>query len=221
MRALKHSIMGLVGALALGCGGQAITSGSGDAPQGTPATPVAGLVTPGTLATYGVGGVGIALYPPALSASTQPLIRIEGSWQTDACEALSFDSGGDLYALCYQAVPSEPPGQVVVFAAGAQGSDAPKRVISGPSTTLGGLATNLAVGATGKVYVIQDAYCEVANCTGMISVFAPGADGNSAPVQVIQGPHTELNYSAAIAVDAAGLIYVGNAEGGPILVFSA
>jgi hypothetical protein len=218
-----------MGALAFGCGGQAITSGpgSGDSAQGTAATPVPGMVTPekvttpGTLATYGAAGVGIALYPPDLSASTQPLVLLDGSWQTNACEALSFDSGGDLYALCYQAGPSEPPDQVVVFAADAQGSDAPKRVITGPSTTLGGYATNLAVGATGKIYVVQDAYCEVENCAGMVSVFAPGADGNSAPVQVIQGPHTGLNYSAAIAVDAAGLIYVGNAEGGPILVFSA
>ena len=218
-----------MGALACGCGGQAITSGSGsgDSAHDMPSIPGPATVTPrkpttpGTLATYGIAGIGIALYPADLSASTQPLTLLEGSWHTDACDSLSFGSAGDLFALCYQAVDSEPPDQVVVFSADAQGTDAPTRVITGPSTTLGGYATNLAVGATGKVYVNQDAYCEVQDCAGMVSVFAPGANGDSAPVQVIQGPHTGLNYSSSIAVDAAGLIYVGNAEGGPILVFAA
>jgi hypothetical protein len=165
--------------------------------------------------------MGIALYPPKVSASTQPFKRLGSDWQTNDCQALAFDSNRDLYVLCYQATTSQPPDQVVVFDAATQDSDAPKRIITGPSTTLAGHATDLAVGATGKVYVVQDADCEVENCNGMVSVFAPGASGNSAPVQVIQGPHTGLTFSAAIAVDAAGLIYVGNAGGGPLLVFAA
>jgi hypothetical protein len=76
-----------------------------------------------------------------------------------------------LYALCYQAGPSEPPDQVVVFAADAQGSDAPKRVIAGPSTTLGGYATNLAVGATGK---------EALMTRGNGQVHEPGCTGSTA-----------------------------------------
>lgn len=243
---LKLSMVGLVGVLAVGCGGRAIKDGTGSSEAGNGATatptstspgtptpkpttpsPAPGAVTTrtvtraGSLATFGPGGIGIAFYPPKVSASTHPFKRLGSDWQTNACQALAFDSIRDLYVLCHRAVASQPPDQVVVFDAAAQDSDAPKRIVTGPSTTLAGDATDLAVSTTGKVYVVQDAYCEVENCNGMVSVFAAGANGNSAPVQVIQGPHTGLTFSAAIAVDAAGLIYVGNAGGGPLLVFAA
>jgi hypothetical protein len=226
---MTRAIQCLAVVMVFGCGGRSLESGSDSVPPGAetttpnpPASPVpeaAGSVR-GRVATYGPAGEGIALYPADLSASSQPLTTLEGDWHTNACVSLSFDSAGNVYALCYQAVPSEPPSQIDVFSANATGSAAPRRVITGPETTLNEAAINLAVDGPGNVYVVQ--YCQLApTCSGMISVFAPGANGNVAPIRVIQGPHTGFDRSAAIAVDAAGQIYVGNAEGGPILVFSA
>ena len=45
---------------------------------------------------------------------------------------------------------------------------------------------------------------------GSITIFPKGANGNVAPVRIIQGPDTDLHDPTGIAVDALGFIYVGN-----------
>ena len=175
----------------------------------------------GRLATFGKTG-GIALYPAFFSPSTPPLTTLDGSWHGGVCEALAFDAQGNVYTLCRQAVPSEPPGQVNVFDADATGSAAPTRVITGDQTTLKGVLTDVAVDNVGSVYVVRDGDDDPkSSCGGTVSVFAPGADGNATPASVITGPHTGFACAAAIAVDSSGLVYVGNASGSPLLVFAA
>ena len=73
-------------------------------------------------------------------------------------------------------------------------------VIRGPKTDLNdpiGLAAN------------RDGSLFVANAGGKnVLVFARGSSGNSAPVARIEGPATQLAAPQAVAIDAAGRVYV-------------
>lgn len=60
------------------------------------------------------------------------------------------------------------------------------------------------------------------NLPPSITVYARGASGDVAPLRVIQGPKTEMNWPTGIAFDArANEIYVANDMGDSILVFPA
>ena len=55
-----------------------------------------------------------------------------------------------------------------------------------------------------------------------ITVYDKKARGNTAPVRVITGPNTQLNWPAGLFVDSErGELYVANDGGKSILVFSA
>jgi hypothetical protein len=53
-----------------------------------------------------------------------------------------------------------------------------------------------------------------------IDVFAPGANGNVAPVRTIAGPTTELGGPADVAVDSAGHVYSSNFSTGTITEYA-
>jgi DNA-binding beta-propeller fold protein YncE len=60
------------------------------------------------------------------------------------------------------------------------------------------------------------------NLPPSITVYAKNTGGDTAPVRVIQGPRTQLNWPAGMAVDSEhGELYVANDAGDSILVFSA
>jgi DNA-binding beta-propeller fold protein YncE len=60
------------------------------------------------------------------------------------------------------------------------------------------------------------------NLPPSITVFAKKASGDTAPLRVIRGPRTQLDWPAAIAVDSErGELYVANDQGDSVLVFSA
>lgn len=55
-----------------------------------------------------------------------------------------------------------------------------------------------------------------------ITVFAKGAEGDAAPVRVIQGPKTQLNWPSGMAVHPGrGELFVANDVGQSVLVFRA
>lgn len=55
-----------------------------------------------------------------------------------------------------------------------------------------------------------------------ITVYPLDANGNAAPVRVIQGPNTQLNWPAAVSVDPeTGDLYVANDMGHSVLVFKS
>ena len=59
------------------------------------------------------------------------------------------------------------------------------------------------------------------NMPPSITVYAKNARGDSAPIRVIQGPSTQLNWPTAMAVDSErGELYVANDQGDSVLVFS-
>jgi DNA-binding beta-propeller fold protein YncE len=54
-----------------------------------------------------------------------------------------------------------------------------------------------------------------------VNVYSRTASGNTAPLRVIQGPKTELNWPAAIAIDERnGELFVANDIGNSVLVFA-
>ena len=59
------------------------------------------------------------------------------------------------------------------------------------------------------------------NLPPSITVYAKKASGDTAPLRMIQGPRTQLNWPAGMAVDVErGELYVANDMGGSVLVFS-
>ena len=57
--------------------------------------------------------------------------------------------------------------------------------------------------------------------TNAITVYAPGANGDAAPIRVIQGGSTEINGPDGLVIDGAGSIYLANQNDNRILVFAA
>ena len=119
------------------------------------------------------------------------------------------------------------PPKVVVYRKDAAGDEKPLRVLEGPHTLLHdthGLALDLKrklmivaswgnssdpnVAGSGKVYPPS------------IAVYSLDANGDTAPLRVIQGPQTQLDWAGGMALDAeSGDLYVANDVGGSILVF--
>jgi DNA-binding beta-propeller fold protein YncE len=59
------------------------------------------------------------------------------------------------------------------------------------------------------------------NMPPSITVYAKNASGNTAPLRTIQGPRTQLNWPAGMAVDSErGELFVANDTGDSVLVFS-
>lgn len=82
----------------------------------------------------------------------------------------------------------------------------------GGSRTLLSKPQDIAVDGTGRLYVT--------NLGGSVTVYAPGATGNGAPVARIAGSRTRLSQPHGIVIDPQGNIRVTNANGS-IETFSA
>jgi hypothetical protein len=83
-----------------------------------------------------------------------------------------------------------PTSPFVVFAPGANGNVAPLRAIGGPRTGLSG-AGGVALDPVGELYASNT--FDFSASGSSITVYAPGASGNVAPLRTIQGPTTRLN----------------------------
>jgi 6-phosphogluconolactonase (cycloisomerase 2 family) len=121
----------------------------------------------------------------------------------------------------------EFPPQVVVYRKGASGTEKPIRVLEGPDTQLHdahgiaidtrknlmfvsnhGATSNYKLPGSGKFYPPS------------ITVYPLNVDGNTAPLRVIEGSNTQLNWPALLSADPeSGDVYVANDVGNSILVF--
>jgi DNA-binding beta-propeller fold protein YncE len=125
--------------------------------------------------------------------------------------------GRTIHGLAYDpardeiVAPNALADAVLVFRAGAVGSEHPLRVIQGPHTHL---VTPHAVSLD-----LQNREILVASLTGRrINVFRGDADGDATPVRVIEGPKTELGHVVGLAVDPErNLLAVANSQ--DILIF--
>jgi len=103
---------------------------------------------------------------------------------------------------------------ILFFRGGANGEEAPIRVIQGPKTMLG-YTDNVAVDPLhNEVFVIQ-------KLTNAILVFDREARGDVEPKRIIQGPKTGINSARHVAVDPINnLLAVANRGAQNILIFN-
>jgi hypothetical protein len=119
------------------------------------------------------------------------------------------------------------PPQVAVYRKGASGSEKPKRLLIGDKTRLSD-AHGLAIDTKNKLLFIDNwgniSDYRVAGSgryePPSITVYRLDADGDTAPLRVIQGSKTTLDWPGAISVNPdTGDLYVANDMGQSIVVF--
>jgi DNA-binding beta-propeller fold protein YncE len=119
------------------------------------------------------------------------------------------------------------PPKVVVYRKTASGDDKPIRVLEGERTRIydahgmaidvqkkllfvssWGNASDYRVAGSGKFYPPS------------INVYPLDASGDVAPLRVIQGPKTQLNWAGGLAVDPdSGLLWIANDQGNNVIAF--
>jgi 6-phosphogluconolactonase (cycloisomerase 2 family) len=119
------------------------------------------------------------------------------------------------------------PPEVAVYSKGASGKDKPLRSLQGESTRLSDIH-GIALDTKNRLLFVSN-WGHVSDYrtpgTGRfedpsIAVYPLGADGDTAPVRIIQGPDTQMNWPAQMAIDpGTGDIYVANDMGHSVLVF--
>jgi DNA-binding beta-propeller fold protein YncE len=89
---------------------------------------------------------------------------------------------------------------------------APVETIGGSNALLCGDAPDgIAVDSiNGDIYVAN--YPAGSGCSASVNVYASGANGNVAPIAVIQGANTKLVYPFGVALDPSGNIYVSDSH---------
>ncbi len=100
------------------------------------------------------------------------------------------------------------------------------RTLGGSGGSYLGYVGGVAVGSTGKTYVVNTDFSgdEVSSGGGSVLVFGAHASGSNPPIQTIEGPKTGLTAPYFIAVHSSREIYVTNyADRGAseVLVFTA
>lgn len=104
---------------------------------------------------------------------------------------------------------------VTAYARGADGNAVPVRTIAGSHTQL--IEPNgLVVDERGKLYVTN--LFAGSNGYGSILIFAPGTNGNTAPIATID---TGLDVPFGVALDTARNVYVANWQGQSITEYAA
>lgn len=141
---------------------------------------------------YDASGSGVEEFHTSDSGNVPPFVVIEGS-KTGLANAngVAVDRKGYLYV--------SNTTDVVVFAPNARKNATPVAVISGSKTLIpqsGYGALSIAVGKNAEIFVgVVDA-----SQNSRILVFAPGSNGNVAPVRVIDGQRTGLDWPAELAI---------------------
>lgn len=106
--------------------------------------------------------------------------------------------------------------KLTIYPTTANEDTAPVRVIAGQKTLLVGPEA-VAVDSQGNTYVSNG---ENGACQTCITVYAPHARGNVAPIRFICGPRTEITFPVGLAFDSADNLYVANGLN-DVLVFAA
>jgi len=121
------------------------------------------------------------------------------------------------------------PPQVEVYRKTASGNEKPLRVVTGESTRLADVHGIAIDDKAKELFVNNWGYISQYNVPGSgrfedpsITVYPLDASGDTAPLRIIQGPRTQLDWPGAMFVDPdKGEVYVTNSVGQSILVFGA
>jgi sugar lactone lactonase YvrE len=183
--------------------------------------PHTGLTAPDNLAIDHRGNIyvsntgSVTVYGPTANGDATPARTIEGAdTKLASPDAVALDGHDDLFvvnaavALC--TITEYPPG--------ADGDVAPIRDISGPNTDLES-TSGIAIDRSGFIYASDFGFSSQKTA---VTVYAPDADGDAAPVRTISGPATRLGQPTRIALDSASNIYVTDRnQGGEVNVYAA
>ncbi|MFL5496642.1 MAG: NHL repeat-containing protein [Gemmatimonadales bacterium] len=123
---------------------------------------------------------------------------------------IALDSSGAVY------LANAGDSSVTSYLPGAFGAVAPVRRIHGPHTGLE-LPGGVALDSHGRTYVTNSP--RFIEGEGSVTVYAPKAYGNAAPVRMLMGTHTRITRPIGLAVAPDGDIYVANGYGQGVLVF--
>lgn len=146
----------------------------------------------------------ITLYAPGANGNASPIATISGpNTQLNGPLQMVVDVSGRLY------VNNSANDSITVYPPGANGNVTPIATIAGSNTGLRG-PQGLAIDANGTLYVSNFGVLPGNLPANSITVYAPGASGNVAPIATIGGPNTGLRRPSAVALDASGRIYVAN-----------
>jgi DNA-binding beta-propeller fold protein YncE len=143
----------------------------------------------------------LQVWGPGASGKDQPRQTIAGSnTGLNGPWGLAFTYGGALYAASV-GTPNSPTPNIAVFAPRADGNATPLRSIAKADLH----------GPYGICVDPERPLLWVANSdSSTILAFRLSATGSAQAVRSISGPHTGLYHPEAVAVDAAGYVYVYN-----------
>jgi 6-phosphogluconolactonase (cycloisomerase 2 family) len=119
------------------------------------------------------------------------------------------------------------PPQVAVYRKAASGEEKPVRVIRGEQTRLAD-SHGIAIDLKNRLVFVNNwgSFTTESTVSGgrsdsaSINVYSMDAKGDTAPLRVIRGPKTQLNWPGTMAFDPdTGDLYVANDEGQSLLVF--
>jgi len=124
-------------------------------------------------------------------------------------------------------VSVQHPPQVAVYRRGASGNEKPKRLLMGDKTELSD-SHGMAIDPRRKLLFV-DNWGNIADDAKpgsgrfgppTITVYRLNAEGDEAPLRIIQGPKTGLDWPGAMSIDPdTGDLYVANDMGQDIIVF--
>jgi NHL repeat-containing protein len=95
---------------------------------------------------------------------------------------------------------------VLVYAPGANGDATPIQKITGPSTQLLAHVTGVSLDSAFDIYVTSRS----AHKHGRVTVYAPSATGDAAPLSMLAGPATTLDVVDKVELDPSDQIFVTN-----------
>jgi hypothetical protein len=160
------------------------------------------FTSPGSVTTYSVSADGNVARSRAIQG---PKTGLGLAW------GIALDALGNVY------VANHTANAVQVYAPEAHGNVAPAKVISGSRTWLDG-PSGIALDGSDNIYVANAGHGE--RSRGSVLVFAAGAHGNVAPIRVIGGSNTRLDFPSALAFGPMGNLFVADKAGRAIHVYA-
>lgn len=163
----------------------------------------------------------ILVFAADANGDVKSIRKIAGSaTRIDSAKGLAVDTAGNLYVANTgaQANGKDHGMRVLIYPPGANGNVAPIRTLEGPDT---GLDTSSFLGfdGVGNLYIAN-----LGQSTGLVTVtvYRPGATGDARPIRTFRGPQINGvgNIGNALAVDAAGNVYMTDFSGSAISVYA-
>jgi 6-phosphogluconolactonase (cycloisomerase 2 family) len=164
-------------------------------------------------------GDSIVVFGNKATGDPEPLRKLK---VTHRAQSMTIDEAtGELF------LSVQYPPQVAVYSKTASGDAKPVRILEGPKTHFSDVH-GIAIDSKNKLlYVTNWGNVSDYKVAGSgrfeppsISVYPTTADGDTAPLRVIQGPKTQLDWPGAMSVDSdTGDLYIANDMGQSIIVF--